>query len=75
MVPDARHRCPPALPLEEEEEDMEMSPRDENFPNRDRQCATRGPSVVFALGRGGIIIIIIIVVVAKGGEGQHSKPG
>ena len=77
MVPDARHSCPPAPPLEEEEEDMEMSPRDENFPNRDRRCATRGPSVVFALGRGGIIIIIIIVIifVAKGGEGRHSKPG
>ena len=56
---------------------MEMSPREENFSNRDRRCATRGPSVVFALGRGGIIIIIVIVVVvvAKGGEGRHSKPG
>ena len=56
MVPDARHRCPPPLPPLEEEEDVEMSPRDENFSNRDRRCATRGPSVVFALGRGGIII-------------------
>ena len=71
MIPDARHRCPLPPPLEEEE-DMEMSPRDENFPSRDRRCATRGPSVVFALGRGGIIIIIIIVVVANGGEGRHS---
>jgi hypothetical protein len=56
MVPDARHRCPPPPPPLEEEEDTEMSPRDENFSNRDRQCATRGPSFVFALGRGGIII-------------------